>query len=314
MAKVQTIVGHQSKAVDSNPPNIGDEAPSLFEVANIPQGEQPGYVSAGPDDLWQEVNCIYILDDRGFDVALKVHGKSVKIDMSSFKISSPQFEMLAAGLWTMIPTSLGIEICETKYFLGFRIDGTAARCFARLEFKPEILLQLEKSEIQRRVQICVDLLSDRSLWSDDRMKDKPAAQILGLIERAREVRGQLGTRELPATCTVCGRALIEPIKIERTFGVPKPVVIEDVLITNKGEVRGFHGEFHLMHFVFGCHRKVVDIGFDESIYKDQVVQFSVSDKKIVEAKWIERREDEVVKSLTLTGLRLVQDTLFNMPK
>jgi hypothetical protein len=203
---------------------------------------------------------------------------------------------------------------QVKYPHGIKLDGMTARCFARLEFDIESFQKIHASDLEKQVQTCVDLLKDKHLWRDDKMEKKPAAKTPGLIQQARHVRGQFGARDLPGTCTITGVNLKDPIKIEKYFGVPKPVIVECIEMTKKGEVKGFHGEFHLVHFVFGSRRRAIDIGFDESVYRNQIIQFSSAEKLIVEAKWTERREDDVVKSMTLTGLRLVQDTLFEMPK
>lgn len=301
--------GNLSKVVES-----GNDLPSPFDFETLPNQRPPTDGAAGEIDSGQEENCIYIFDDKVFDVVIKKPGKAVYIDIASLKISSTSFETLAAGIWTMLPAALGLAIDEITYSHGIKIDGATAQCFARLEFDAACFQKLQALDLEKQVQICVDLLRDKHLWRDDKMDNKPAADTPGLIQQARVVRGQFGARDLPNTCTIAGLNLKGPIKIEKQFGVPKPVVIQSVEMIKKGEVKGFHGEFHLMHFVFGSHRKVIDIGFDESLYRNQIIQLSAAEKLIVEAKWTERREDGVVKSMTLTGLRLVQDTLFEMPK
>lgn len=261
-----------------------------------------------------EENCIYVLEEKFVNATTRGQGSSAYVTLQNLKWSTPTFEMLAAGIYTLLPFSLGISIDEIKYSHGIKIDKTTARAFARFEFRPEFFRNVLIEEFKKQVQMCIDILKDKHLWNNEKMKEEPICQTPGFLEQAREVRGQFGSCELPGSCILTGFNLSDPIKIDKQFGVPKPVKVEVIDMVRNGEVKGFHGEFHLLHFVFGSHRKVVDIGFDEEKFKHDIVKFSTIDKIVVEAKWMERREDGVVRSMTLTGLRLIQEPLFDMPK
>ncbi len=309
MAKVQTIVGHQSKAVDSNPPNVGDEAPSLFEVSKCPLTDATGNGSTPLDDVWQgEVNCIYILDDKVIDVAIKARRKAIDIDVSSFKMASTAFEILADGMLTLLPIALGISAHYFAFARGIALTEDKATPYARYFIDPIALAAIERAEFQRRVQCCIDLLCSRELWRDDRIKVTPAGQIAGLVEQARQVRAQLGVRELASSCTLCGPLLERQIRIPRELGIPKPTVVTEVTVVHCGEVAGFHREFRLMHFVYGAHRKAVDVCYDEEVFGKDVIKFSSSEKIVVEATWTEQREDNIVRAMTLTKRKRVGNT------
>ena len=136
----------------------------------------------------------------------------------------------------------------------------------------------------------------------------------GLLERAQEVRSQIGAAELSSPCTLAGKDWVEPIQIGTRLCPQKPPKIELQKVIQKGEAKGYNLETRELHFVYGSHRKCVDVSFDEQIFKSDVIKFSSSERILVEATWTERVEDEVVKSRTLTSLTLVQDTLFEVKK
>nr|WP_295777730.1 hypothetical protein [Rhodoferax sp.] len=308
------VGGNQNAKLVPGNANLFNEAQSLFDTGHDTQQEMTCQSADTNINSDAEENCIYISDDRCVDAVTKLQGGSAYISLPTLKISTAAFEILAAGILTMLPHVLGIRLEEIAYSHGIKIETTTARAFARFQFEPEYFQTVEVDELLKRVQLCIDLLKDKHLWNDDKMKRKPVWQTPYLLEQARQVRGQFATRELPCTCTLSGSNVRESIKIGKEFGMPKPPKIENESMCKKGEVKGFHGEFRLMHFVFGSHRKVVDIAFDEAEFREAIIKFSTTDRIVVEAKWEERREDGAVKSMTLTELRLIQEPLFDMPK
>lgn len=303
-----------------------EQADTTLDVSGVNQKDLPlfdvtkeGQELSDATDQWEalkndaEENCLYIHDNLVVDIHLNQKGGSSYLGLPSFKIASLTFEILASGLWTLLPVALGVKMEEIGYSHGIQINGKTARAFGRYEFKNGCA-EIEGADIQKKVQTCIDLLVNKNLWNDKKMNQSPLAQTPGLIVQARQVRSQIGTRELPNSCMVSGALMKDEIRIERKLGVPKPLVLEDIPVVSKGEVKGFHGEFRLMHFVYGSHRKVIDIGFDEATYLTDIRKYSSADKIIVEASWIERREDGVVKFMTLTGLKLIMETLFEMKK
>lgn len=303
----------ESQKIASGAISVCDEEPSRFVKKSISQHEvckgSPAPVNSDLED-----DCIYILDDRCVDVCAKSQGTAVYISMQSIKISTVSFEALAAGIFMMLPAALGISIQDIEYSHGLKVDAVTARAFARFRFRQGFFLEVQMPEFRKKVQACLDLLKDRRLWADEKIEENPAAKIPGLLAVAREVRGQFGATELPCTCTISGVNMADSIKIKKEFGVPKPVEVTEVEMVKTGEARGYHGEFRFVHFVHGPHRKVVDISFDEAIFKEDIIKFSAGEKIIVEAVWIERREDGVVKQRTLRRLLLIQGTLFPVEK
>ena len=313
--EVQTTGSHQSQQIDSNATIGRDEAPSLFEFTQLGLTDLTGKGSAPLDDVWQgEVNCIYILDDKVIDVAIRARRKAIDIDVSSFKMASTAFEILADGMLTLLPIALGISAHYFAFTRGIALSEDKATPYAKYFVDPIAVVAIERVEFQRRVQYCIELLCNRHLWQNDRIKVTPAGQIAGLVEQARQVRAQLGVRELASSCTICGPLLDQKIRIPRELGTPKPVVVTEVTLVHCGEVAGFHREFRVMHFVYGAHRKAVDICFDEEIFGKDVIEFSSRGKIVVEANWTEQRDDNIVRAMTLTKLCLVQEPLFPMTR
>ncbi len=256
-------------------------------------------------------HCLYLIDNKILDAVFTQREAEIELDLRKFSISSPAFETLARGLWAMLPIALGIKISDIIYRQGLKVIEKHGRAFARYDFNAKYFENVHTEEFNRKASMCIELLKNKSLWKNERMKDNSAHEIPGLLEIARQVRHQIGTRELPNTCTFSGAALVNSIEFEKSFGAPKPVVEENVSIKKIGEVKGFHGEFRQMHFVYGRHRNVIDIGYDEALFKEQIMSYATTAKIMVEAEWVERRQNGVMKSAKLINLKVVQENLFN---
>jgi hypothetical protein len=109
----------ESKAT-SNDRDAGFKSNSGIELSLFFDFEGAKSEHLAPDDLTGKVdsghekNCIFIFDDKVFDAVVTKPGKAVYIDIPSLKISSPTFETLTAGIWSMLPVALGISIDKVK--------------------------------------------------------------------------------------------------------------------------------------------------------------------------------------------------------
>lgn len=262
-----------------------------------------------------EDNCIYIFDNRRVNVTSWKHRDSMFVSVENSRISTSTFESFAAGIYAMLPRDLEISAEEINYAHGIKVGQKTAQAFARYQFSEDYFRTVSAAHIRASFQTCISLLKERHIWNATRMLENPELQARpGLLERAQEVRSQIGASELSSACTLTGKDLVEAIKIGTRLCPQKPPEIELRKVVQKGEAKGYNLETRELHYVHGSHRKCVDISFDEQMFKDNVIKFSSSERISVEATWTEQMEDGVVKRRTLVSLTLVQDTLFEVKK
>ena len=258
----------------------------------------------------EEPICIFLRAEKHVDVSTsrKQADLFVKGDFSTLAWTS--FEALARGSWHILAEALEVEPNDIGISHGAIITGSKFCLAAKFEIPRRHVDAVGNPQSQRRLEICISLLGNTRLWSDDALKNTDSDPVDGeLINVAREARQEISTTELPFNCSLECDMWSQSIPIQKVLAAKRPPVEGKNLRCEIGKSTGFCTDRRLFHFKITKPNSLENISFDEAEFFDDILDVSGKICPIIQVTWMEKLEDKVITSRTLKKITIVTDAL-----
>jgi hypothetical protein len=221
---------------------------------------------------------------------------------------------LTRAIGSLLPVVLSIGKQDVVFHSGFIVGNDRLCPAAQFSVVESLRSSLNHDRLIEAIQLCVDQLKDQHLWDHARPCAEGAVEDKRwmMVEAARTARQAIPGRQLPFSCSVSSGESQLSVEIGPALVRAKPRMLQATPDEAIGTLTGYCTHARVIKFKREKADAVVDIGFDEGIFLNQVFEFAGLNPPTVKAKWTNATVDGVISHRSLRELTLLGASLLTI--